>query len=292
MTAKYACMAEHAPQYPIRLMARVLGVSASGYYAAQRRPPSARTRRDADLTTHIAVLHRASRGTYGAPRVHQALQQAGQPVGRKRVARLMQAAALRGATPRRWRKASASDPTVPTPNVLARAFAPSAALDTAWAADITYLPYVGGTAYLAVVLDLASRRVIGWALEPHLLTTLPAAALRTALLARRRRGPTLHHSDRGTQYVSAPYRELLERAGLTPSLSATGNCYDNAVVESFFNTLKREGDLAACASVRALRAAIGDYIDGWYNPHRLHSSLGYQSPQQYEAQLRTSARAA
>jgi transposase InsO family protein len=285
-------MADHAPLYPVRLMARVLGVSASGYYAAQRRPPSARTQRDADLTTHIAVLHRASRGSYGAPRIHDALQQAGTTVSRKRVARLMQAAALVGTTPRRWRAHAASDPSAPTPNVLARAFAPSAALNTAWAADITYLPYAGGTAYLAVVLDLASRRVIGWALDSHLLTTLPMAALQAALATRPRQGPTLHHSDRGVQYVSAAYRQLLVAHGLTPSLSATGNCYDNAVVESFFGTLKREGDFASCPSVRALRAAIGDYIDGWYNPHRLHSSLGYQSPLQYEAQLRTLARAA
>jgi putative transposase len=292
VSAKYACMADHAPLYPIRVMARVLGVSASGYYAAQRRPPSARTQRDADLTTHIAVLHRTSRGSYGAPRIHDALQQAGTAVSRKRVARLMQAAALVGTTPRRWRAHAASDPTAPTPNVLARAFAPSAALNTAWAADITYLPYAGGTAYLAVVLDLASRRVIGWALESHLLTTLPIAALQRALATRPRQGPTLHHSDRGGQYVSAPYRQLLATHGLTPSLSATGNCYDNAVVESFFGTLKRECAFASCPSVRALRHTLAAYIDGWYNPHRLHSSLGYQSPLQYEARLRTSARAA
>ncbi len=292
MSAKYACMADHAPLYPIRLMARVLGVSASGYYAAQQRPPSARAQRDADLLTHIAVVHRISKGTYGAPRVHEALQQAGEAVSRKRIARLMQDAALVGKTPRRWRVQSGSDPAAATTNVLARAFAPTAALNTAWAADITYLPYASGTAYLAVVLDLASRRVVGWALEPHLLTSLPEAALRAALAHRRRAGPTLHHSDRGVQYVSAPYRQLLQAHGLTPSLSATGNCYDNAVVESFFSTLKRECAFAHCPSVRALRAAIGAYIDGWYNPHRLHSSLGYQSPQQYEAQLRTSARAA
>lgn len=292
MSAKYACMADHAPHYPIRLMARVLRVSASGYYAAQRRPPSARAQRDADLLTHIAVVHRVSRGTYGAPRVHETLQQAGEAVSRKRIARLMHDAALVGKTPRRWRTPSGSDATAPTANVLARAFAPSAALNTAWAADITYLPHASGTAYLAVVLDLASRAVIGWAVEPHLLTTLPEAALRAALAHRRRSGPTVHHSDRGGQYVSAPYRELLQTHGLTPSLSGTGNCYDNAVVESFFNTLKRECDVAPCTSVRALRAAIGDYIDGWYNPHRLHSSLGYQSPTQYEAQLRASARAA
>lgn len=292
MSAKYACMADHAPLYPVRLMARVLAVSASGYYAARRRPPSARAQRDADLTTHIAVVHRVSRGTYGAPRVHEALQQAGEVVSRKRIARLMHQAALVGATPRRWRASSASDPLAATTNVLARAFAPSGALNTAWAADITYLPYAGGTAYLAVVLDLASRAIIGWALEPHLLTTLPTAALRAALATRPRRGPTLHHSDRGVQYVSAPYRALLDAHGLTPSLSATGNCYDNAVVESFFNTIKRECAFAHCTSVRTLRAAIGDYIDDWYNPHRLHSSLGYQAPLQYEVQLRTSARAA
>jgi transposase InsO family protein len=285
-------MADYAPLYPIRLMARVLGVSASGYYAAHQRAPSARAQRDADLLTHIAVVHRVSRGTYGAPRVHQALQQAGEAVSQKRVARLMHTAALVGKTPRRWRASRASDPTVATTNVLARAFAPSTALNTAWAADITYLPHAGGVAYLAVVLDLASRAVIGWALASHLLTTLPEAALRVALATRRRRGPTLHHSDRGAQYVSGPYRQLLATHDLTPSLSGTGNCYDNAVVESFFNTLKRECDYTSCTSMRALRATLSDYIDGWYNPHRLHSSLDYRSPQQYEAQLRKSARAA
>lgn len=292
MSAKYACMAAHAPRYAIRLMARVLGVSVSGYYAAQRRAPSARAQRDADLTTHIAVVHQVSRGTYGAPRIHDALQHAGERVSRKRVARLMRDAALVGRAPRRWRASSASDPTAPAPNLLARAFTPSAALNTVWVADITYVPYAGGMAYLAVVLDLASRAVIGWALESHLLTTLPAAALRTALATRRRTGPTIHHSDRGVQYVSAPYRDLLAAHGLTPSLSATGNCYDNAVVESFFSTLKRECAFADCPSVRALRQTLGDYIDHWYNPHRLHSSLDYRSPLQYETQLRTSTRAA
>ena len=257
MSAKYACMAAHAAVYPVRLMARVLGVSASGYYAA--------------------------------PRVHQALRQAGEGVSRKRVARLMRGAALVGTTPRRWRGPRTRAATAPAPNLLARAFAPSAALNTAWVADITYLPYRGGTAYLAVVLDLASRAVIGWALESHLLTTLPVAALRMALRTRRRRGPTLHHSDRGSQYVSAPYQQLLAAHALTPSLSASGTCYDNAVVESFFNTLKRECPVHQETSVRALRLIIGHYLTRWYNAHRLHSSLGYRSPQQYEAQLRRPA---
>ncbi len=199
MSAKYACLTAHRAMYPVRLMCRVLGVSAAGYYAAQSRAPSARARRDVDLTTHIAVVHQASRGTYGAPRIHAALQQAGERISRKRVARLMDAAALCGRTRRRGRPRSSSDPEAPVRNVLARAFAPSAALNTAWAADITYVPYAGGMAYLAVVLDLASRAVIGWALEGHLTTPLPEAALHQALLTRRRRGPTLHHSDRGTQ---------------------------------------------------------------------------------------------
>jgi len=292
MSAKYACIATYRSDYPVQLMCRVAGVSPSGFYAAQRRTPSARAQRDADLLTHIAVVHQVSRGTYGAPRIHAALQQAGTAVSRKRVARLMQAATLCGRTPRRWRARAGSDAAAPIDNVLARAFAPSTALNAAWVVDITYLPYVGGTAYLAVVLDVASRAIIGWALEAHLLTTLPQAALQQALAARRRTGPTIHHSDRGVQYVSQAYRAVLAAHALTPSLSATGNCYDNAVVESFFSTLKREARLETCTSVRALRAAIGDYIDGWYNPHRLHSSLQYQSPLQYETQLLQSDRAA
>ncbi|BAH39939.1 putative transposase orfB for insertion sequence element [Gemmatimonas aurantiaca T-27] len=204
-------MADHAAVFPVRLMARVLRVSCSGYYASRHRPPSARAERDADLTTQIAVVHRVSRGTYGAPRVQEALQQAGERVSRKRVARLMYAATLVGKTSRRWRASSPSDPTAATPNVLARDFAPSTALNARWGADITYLHYDGGTAYLAVVQDLASRAIVGWALAPHLLTTLPAAALRRALL-RPRLGRVLHHSDRGVQYVSAPLPGPARRA--------------------------------------------------------------------------------
>lgn len=284
-------MADHAAVYPVRLMARVLSVSCSGYYASRHRPPSARAERDADLTTQIAVVHRVSKGTYGAPRIHEALQQRGECVSRKRVARLMYAATLVGKTPRRWRASSPSDPTAATPNVLARDFAPSTALNARWGADITYLHYDGGTAYLAVVQDLASRAIVGWALDQHLMATLPEAALRRALL-RRRGGDLLHHSDRGSQYVSAPYRDVLAAHRITPSLSAVGNCYDNAVVESFFATLKRECEYRDCTSVRALRHTISDYIDGWYNPHRLHSSLDFQSPLRYEKRIRTSAKAA
>lgn len=292
MSAKYACITAHGAQYPVPLMCRVLGVSRSGYYAARTRAPSARAQRDALLQTQIRAVHTASRRTYGAPRIHHVLQQAGEAIGRKRVARLMRAARLQGSMPRRWRVSAGSDRAAATPNRLARAFAPTTTLDRVWVADITYLPYRGGTGYLAVVLDLASRAVIGWAVESHLLTSLPLQALDQALYTRRARPGTLHHSDRGSQYQSAPYQARLAGRGLVPSLSATGNCYDNAVMESFFNTLKRECDTTERTSLREIRSVLFDYLEIWYNRQRLHSSLGYRSPLTYEAQLAHNDRAA
>lgn len=292
MSAKYACITAYRAQYPVPLMCRVLEVSRSAYYAAQHRPESAHAQRDRALIGHIQAVHQASRGRYGAPRVYQTLRQAGEVVSRKRIARLMQAVHLAGATPRRWRATSASAREAACPNRLARAFAPSAALNRAWVADITYLPYHGGTAYLAVVLDLASRAVIGWALAPHLLTTLPLQALQQALATRRRYAGALHHSDRGVQYQSAGYQALLAHHGLIPSLSATGNCYDNAVAESFFSTLKRECETAERTSLREIRSALFDFIEIWYNRQRLHSSLGYRAPLTYEVQVTHSERAA
>lgn len=292
MTAKYACIAAHREQYPINLMCRVLGLARAAYYAARGRAPSARALRDRALVTRIHVLHQASRRTYGAPRIHAALQAQGEAVSRKRVARLMRAERLRGLPPRRWRVLAGSDPHAPAPNRLAREFAPSLHLNRAWVADITYLPYRGGTAYLAVVLDVASRAVVGWALEPHLHTSLPLAALQQALLTRRPPAGALHHSDRGVQYQSGVYETLLAHHGLVRSLSATGNCYDNAVAESFFSTLKRECPTTERSSVRELRALLFDYIEIWYNRARLHSSLGYRAPFVYEAQLTTPERAA
>lgn len=273
-------------------MCRVLGISRASVYAAQHRAPSAHARRDQALVTRIHVLHGASRRTYGAPRIHAALTQAGEAVSRKRVARLMRAERLRGAAPRRRRAHAASDRTAETPNRLARAFQPSAQLNRAWVADLTYLPYHGGTAYLAVVLDVASRAVIGWAVAPHLRTTLPLAALQQALCTRRPPAGALHHSDRGVQYQSAPYAALLAQHGLVRSLSATGNCYDNAVVESFFSTLKREGATTERHSLPEIRSALFDYIEIWYNRARLHSSLGYHAPYAYERQLINPTRAA
>ena len=273
-------------------MCRVLGVSRAAYYAAAGRAPSARASADVSLTTTIRAIHQGSRGTYGAPRVQAALKQGGHAVSRKRVARLMQEAGLAGRMRRRWRQPAPSDPTALTPNRLARAFAPSAALNRAWVADITYLPYQGGTAYLAVILDVASRAVVGWAVESHLMATLPLSALRQALYSRRPPRGTLHHSDRGIQYQSASYLALLAQHQLVPSLSAVGNCYDNAVMESFFSTLKRECTTAERHSVAELRSALFDYLEIWYNRARLHSSLGYRAPLAYEAQLPSPDRAA
>jgi transposase InsO family protein len=292
VTVKYACIAAHRAQYPIALMCRVLGISRAAYYAAQQRAPSARALQDRALVTRIHVLHQASRRTYGAPRIRAALLAQGEAVSRKRVARLIRAERLRGVVPRRWRATAASDPRATTPNRLARAFAPSPQLNRAWVADITYLPYRGGTAYLAVVLDVASRAVVGWALEPHLQTTLPLAALQQALLTRRPATGALHHSDRGVQYQSGAYEAMLAHHGLVRSLSAIGNCYDNAVVESFFSTLKRECPTTERSSIMELRSVLFDYIKIWYNRARLHSSLGYRAPFVYEAQLMTRERAA
>jgi putative transposase len=274
-------------------MCRVLEVSPAGFYAARGRAPSRRAHADAVLRVHVRAEHAASDGTYGAPRLAPALTTAGLPCGRHRAARLLRAEGLQGVATRRFRvtttEADAAHPHAP--NMLARDFAVGvtpAALNRRWAADVTYLPTWAGWLYLAVVLDVASRRVIGWAMGPSLATELPLAALAMARQTRRPRAGTLHHSDRGRQYSSAGYGAALQAAGLTPSMSRTGDCWDNAVVESFFATLKTELISRRAWATRAeVQTAVFRYIEGWYNPHRLHSALGYQSPAQYEAMLLT-----
>lgn len=290
---KHACIARSRAEYPVRLMCRVLRVAPAGFYAAQRRPPSRRTRTDAVLRVHVRAQHAQSDGTYGAPRMAGALTAAGLPCGRHRAARLLRAEGLQGIATRRFRVtttvAEAAHPHAP--NTLARQFAVGttpAALDRRWAADVTYLPTWAGWLYLAVVLDVASRRVIGWAMGPSLAHELPLAALTMAQRTRRPAPGALHHSDQGRQYSSAGYRAALEAAGLTASMSRRGDCWDNAVVESFFATLKTELIHRHPWATRAeVQRAVFRYIEGWYNPHRLHSALGYQSPAQYEATLLT-----
>ena len=291
---KYACIARHRAEFPVRLMCRVLSVSPAGFYASLRRPPSARATTDTQLRVHVRAAHRQSRGTYGAPRIAQALQAQGLPCGRHRAARLLRAERLRGTTRRRYRVTTDSHhPDPVAPNLVARTFAPAVigGVDRVWAADVTYLATGEGFLYLATVLDVGSRRVVGWAMDRTLHRALPLTALHMALATRRPTAGALHHSDRGRQYASAEYRAALRAAGLTCSMSRPGDCWDNAVVESFFATLKTE--LGAYWPTRAAaRQAVFAWLEGWYNPRRLHSSLGYRSPLQYETALLEGANAA
>lgn len=287
-------MAQSRDSFPVGLMCRVLEVSRSGFYAAQRRRPSRRTRADQRLVVHVRLVHRASKRRYGSPRVHGALRAQGVRCGEKRIARLMRTAGLRAKKRRPFRVTTQSDHEyAPAPNRLARQFAVGAATPArAWAADITYLPTREGWLYLAVILDVATRRVVGWAVRRTLAAELTLAALERAL---QREGdePALHHSDRGVQYACHAYRRQLAAHGIAVSMSRRGNCWDNAVVESFMATLKWE--LVADANWRTRRDAshaVFEYLEVWYNRQRLHSSLGYQTPVEYAAQLAEQQRAA
>jgi len=287
---KYACIARHRGEFPVRLMCRVLAVSPAGFYAAQRRPPSARVRGDQRLRLAIRAAHQASRRRYGAPKVHWELRAQGIRCGKKRVARLMREDGLRAKRPRSFRVTTQSSHSHPVaPNTLQRRFAVSdqPGRNRRWAADITYLPTREGWLYLAVVLDLASRLVVGWCLDTRLDQGLTLIALERALGRRRPRpGTLLHHSDRGSQYAGAAYRAQLARYGVTASMSRVGDCWDNAVVESFFATLKIELAHDAAWTTRAeAERALSDYIEVWYNQQRRNGSLGYRSPAQYEREM-------
>lgn len=262
-----------------------LAVSPSGYHAWKKRqtqPPSRRVRRDAVLSERIRTLHVQSRRTYGSPRIHAHLQQEGVACSRHKVAALMRSQGLRSLRGRRRRlQTTDSAHRLPVaPNRLDRAFTASAP-NQSWVADVTYLPAVDGWLYLAVVIDLYSRKVVGWALAARFDTQLVCRALTDALATRA--APQLHHSDRGVQYASANYRQLLARHGIQSSMSRIGDCYDNAVVESFFATLKQEALRGLrFASLDAAERTLFHYIDGFYNRSRLHSHLGYLSPDAYE----------
>jgi len=283
---KYAFIATQRQQFPIALMCRLLGVSRSGFYAAHKRQPSARMLADQHLRVQICAVHRQSRQTYGSPRVHAELREQGVRCGRKRIERLMRIEGLVAKPRRRQRRTTNSNHPHPVaPNVLERRFAVTAIqqLDRVWASDITYVPTREGWLYLAVVLDLASRLVVGWAMQPSLDQSLTHAALHMALLRRRPAPGVLHHSDRGVQYAATDYQRLLAAHGMTPSMSRTGDCYDNAVVESFFATLEWELlERADWHTREEAKAAIFEYIEVWYNRQRRHSTLGYLSPVDYE----------
>jgi putative transposase len=268
--------------YPIATMCRLLGVSASGYHAWRRRRPSARAEQDAALLERIRVIHAASRATYGAPRIHAELAAQGRRVGRKRVARLMRGAGLAGVSRRRSVRTTRREVSArPAPDLVQRAFTAEAP-DRLWVADITYIATWAGFLYLAVVLDAFSRRVVGWAMANHLRTRLVLDALEMAL-GQRRPDDVIHHSDQGSQYTSIAFGARCRQTGVRPSMGSVGDAYDNAMCESFFATLECELlDRTRFRSHAEARMAVFQFIEGWYNPRRRHSAIGYLSPVDYE----------
>ena len=283
---KFAFIAAEKASFPVRVLCRTLEVSRAGFYAWQTRPPAARTVADQRLGVEIQAIHAESRQRYGSPRVHAELHHRGQQLGRKRVARLMRQHGLSARRRRRFRVTTDSKHDLPVaPNVLARQFA-VAAPDTAWVTDITYLWTHEGWLYLAVILDLFSRAVVGWAVSTQITRQLTLHALTMALGRRRPPSGLLHHSDRGSQYASGDYRRALTAHGMICSMSLRGNCWDNAVAESFFATLKVE--LGVDDTPWATRAHAHDdvfeYIEVFYNGQRRHSTLAYLSPLAFERQ--------
>jgi len=269
--------------YPVALMCRVLQVSRSGFYAWRTRPTAARTHQDQTLAVSIAEIYAHSRGRYGSPRVHAELRERGQCTGRKRVARLMQVAGLYARPGRRYRCTTDSGHGLAVKdNVLARGFE-VAQPNTTWVTDITYIWTLQGWLYLAVVLDLFSRRVVGWSMSESLQCQLALDALKMALENRHPPRGLIHHSDRGSQYASQQYQQLLTEHAIIGSMSRRGNCWDNAVAESFFATLKVELVYQTQWYSRAqARTAIFEYIELFYNRERRHSAIGYRSPNQFE----------
>jgi putative transposase len=268
-------------------LCRVLGVSPGGYRAWSERSPSARATADATLLDAIRAIHARSRGTYGAPRVHAELRATGRSVGRKRVARLMRTAGLVGVHRRRRTSPARSvGRTLTAPDLVRRDFS-AAGPDRLWVTDITYLPTAAGFLYLAVIVDVWSRRVVGWAMADHLRTELVIAALDAALVARDPAAGLIHHSDRGTQYTSIALGARLREAGIAASMGAPGTAYDNALVESFFASLETELiDRSRWTDHVEARAAVFDWIERFYNRTRIHSSLGYLSPDEFERRYR------
>lgn len=272
-------------EHPVALLCSLLGVSRSGYYHWQTRRPTPRQSEDEQLSTKIIAAHVRSRRNYGAPRLVAELREEGTAISKRRCARLMKAHALRGRKKhrRRPRTTDSNHAHAPAANLLGQQPAPSAA-NQAWMTDITYIETAEGWLYLAAILDVWSRRVVGWACGPTLHVSLVLAALQAALRHRRPPQGLLHHSDRGVQYACHDYATALRAAGMVCSMSRRGNCYDNAAMESFWSTLKTETGLDASVPIsrRAAELIVFDYIETFYNPTRRHSSLGYLSPVAYE----------
>jgi putative transposase len=272
----------HRATHRVSVLCRVLGVSTSGYYAWVVRPASNRARADAKLMARVRAIHERSRGTYGVPRVHAELVAGRIAIGRKRVARLMRTARLQGVSRRKWTTTTVRDRDArPAPDLVKRAFTADRP-NRLWVADITYVPTWAGFLYLAVVLDAWSRRIVGWAMATHLRTELVLDALNMAV-GQRSPAAVIHHSDQGTQYTSIGFGLRCRETGVRPSRGSVGDAYDNAMCESFFATLECELlNRRRFPNQVEARMAIFEFIEGWYNPHRRHSALDYQSPINYE----------
>ena len=280
---RYACIEHRRTQYPVRMMCQALKVSRSGYYGWRTRPESHRTKTDRELTGVIRRLHLDSHGVYGSPRIRAELAESGYRVGRRKVARLMQNARLRGIPKRRFKVTTQRDPTHAVAKNLIEQDFTAKRPNQRWAADITYVSTHQGWLYLAVVMDLYSRKIIGWSMDRWMSRHLAINALRMAIDARQPEGLLIHHSDRGGQYTSDDFRDLLKRHDIACSMSSSGNCYDNAVVESFFGLLKRERVNRVRYRTRdEARASLFDYIECFYNRKRRHGYLGNISPADYE----------
>jgi putative transposase len=274
-------VSENRAWHPISTMCRVLGVSPSGYYAWESRPASARAVEDAALAEEIGAVHNASKQTYGVPRIHADLREHGIRVGRKRVARLMRGAGLRGACRRNFVVTTQRDKSRPAPDLVERNFTADKP-NKLWVADITYVPTWSGFIYLAVVLDAFSRRIVGWSMSTSLHRQVVLDALNMALMTRHPSN-VIHHSDQGSQYTSIEFGKRCSKAGVRPSMGSVGDCYDNAMAESFFATLECELlDRRRFKTHAEARIAVFEFIEGFYNPHRRHSSIGYLSPINYE----------
>jgi transposase InsO family protein len=289
---KFAFIDAEKANYPVDFMCRQLGVSRSGFYAARRREPSARKRDEARLVEEVKAVHAGSRGTYGSPRVHATLKAQGRATSRKRVARVMREHDLVARSRRRFRRTTDSRHTFPVAeNVLGRAFTTTAPNEV-WVTDITYVWTREGWLYVAAILDLYSRMVVGWAMSERIDRRLCLSALRMAVEARRPTPGLVHHSDRGSQYASTEYRRALEEHEMVCSMSRRGDCWDNAVAESFWSTLKAElVDGTDFPTRAAARQAVFEFIEVFYNRSRIHSHLGYRTPAEHES-LYMSARAA
>lgn len=262
------------------------GVSRSGFYAWRHAQanPCQRHSDNQQLAEKIKKIHQDHHSLYGRPKIIQALRKEGINCGHNRVAKLMRQEGIRGVQSKAFvPKTTDSNHQNPVaPNLLAKLPEPPSKLNQVWVTDITYLPSAEGWLYLSAIMDLSSRKIIGWHLEKHLQTSLPLQALQRALAARKPTDPVIHHSDRGCQYTSLEYNQALKQAGLIPSMSATGYCYDNAAMESFWSILKREMRVKFFQSQAQARREIFEYIEGFYNRKRLHSSIGYQSPEEFE----------